>query len=321
MSAPRLRRWLVPAVFTLLAAALIAVFVVRSRVHSPERLFQQGLDALDKKDYAHAITCFSEVIRLRPGTVDAYFNRGLAYMGRNEYLNSRRSGLGLVGAPLKLIGFINVRLGKCPNIAPESVAAPNRRLQNLLSRFQRVVGGNHETDLKLHREGECPRVNVEVPGQRPHLLAGQAAAALEHGRDRRIGDASLLGDFGLSHLTHVDQMPQQLGVRQRLHRVGLVLVLLDEVAEHVEVALLNLGETISIQERVDYLDGSVQLPVGTERQERETLDQFQVGRQRAPFDGLRRHALSLPSISRRHTPCASERAGHRPSRGCSESRR
>src|SRR5262249_53824407 len=66
-------------------ATLAALVLVSSLVVAGDDLFQKGFDALNKKDYDLAISCFSRVIRADPTKVDAYFNRALAYVGKKDY--------------------------------------------------------------------------------------------------------------------------------------------------------------------------------------------------------------------------------------------
>ena len=60
-------------------------------------------------------------------------------------------------------------------------------------------------------------------------------------------------------------MPQSIEAGDRLDRVVQVLVLLDQVGEHVEVILLIFCQSPPGQEAIDHRDGPVQLPVGAER--------------------------------------------------------
>lgn len=43
------------------------------------RAFKQGAEAMKRKDFDHAIICFSEAIRLNRNIPEAYYNRGVAY--------------------------------------------------------------------------------------------------------------------------------------------------------------------------------------------------------------------------------------------------
>jgi tetratricopeptide (TPR) repeat protein len=70
------RRWMMVAAVILVAPAL---------VHGQENSFQQGLQALSKRDYDLAITCFSAEIRRNAKSGPAFANRGNAYAGKGDY--------------------------------------------------------------------------------------------------------------------------------------------------------------------------------------------------------------------------------------------
>jgi tetratricopeptide (TPR) repeat protein len=70
------------AVLLFFAAAL----VFRATAGEEERLLAQGGEAYQKGDYDVAVRCYTEVIRLKPDSAKAYYNRGLAY-GRQGNLD------------------------------------------------------------------------------------------------------------------------------------------------------------------------------------------------------------------------------------------
>ena len=43
------------------------------------------MDPLTQKDYPLAITCFTEAICLNPKDAKAFYNRGLAWLGKSKY--------------------------------------------------------------------------------------------------------------------------------------------------------------------------------------------------------------------------------------------
>ena len=49
-----------------------------------QSFFQDGVAAYKNKDYDNAIINFTEVIRLKPNDASAYYNRGIAYMGKGD---------------------------------------------------------------------------------------------------------------------------------------------------------------------------------------------------------------------------------------------
>ena len=72
----------------------------------------------------------------------------------------------------------------------------------------------------------------------------------------------------------------------------LILVLLDEVAQHVEVIGLGRGQIIPVGQLVDDAESRVQLGIGADRPEREPPDQGQVSRV-----GIAKGGRSCPWIS------------------------
>ena len=47
--------------------------------------YNQGMKALEEKDYALAIACFTEAIQLDPQNAKAYYNRGNAHGNSGAY--------------------------------------------------------------------------------------------------------------------------------------------------------------------------------------------------------------------------------------------
>ena len=49
-----------------------------------ERIYDRGVQALDKRDFDVAIAAFTEVIRIDPTRPGAYYDRGVAYGNKGQ---------------------------------------------------------------------------------------------------------------------------------------------------------------------------------------------------------------------------------------------
>src|SRR5208283_829220 len=77
--------WLITALCLLLLTALLLSQFALWMQHSPNALFQQGLAALDQKDYDQAIARFSEVLQQYPREAGYWISRGLAYYSKGAF--------------------------------------------------------------------------------------------------------------------------------------------------------------------------------------------------------------------------------------------
>lgn len=71
-----------------ITAALGGVLVACSGQTSTKDFNNQGVDKLDRKDYAGAIEDFNQALQLNPHNTKAYFNRGFAYANLEKYQNA-----------------------------------------------------------------------------------------------------------------------------------------------------------------------------------------------------------------------------------------
>jgi tetratricopeptide (TPR) repeat protein len=69
----------------LCAAVLLIPSLVGCGVSPAEHAFNQGLIAIDKKDFAVATTWFTEAIRLKPDDARAYGGRAFAYANSGDH--------------------------------------------------------------------------------------------------------------------------------------------------------------------------------------------------------------------------------------------
>jgi tetratricopeptide (TPR) repeat protein len=58
---------------------------VETDAEKAKRECEKGIGFADREDWATAIACFTEAIRLNPGFADAYIHQGLAYIHLEEY--------------------------------------------------------------------------------------------------------------------------------------------------------------------------------------------------------------------------------------------
>jgi hypothetical protein len=130
-----------------------------------------------------------------------------------------------------------------------------------------LLGGRVEEDARI--DPEVAGEDADVPGIEP-------ASAQEDLRQRRLGQPRLGGDGRPRLAARLDQVPQGVEAGDRLDRVVPVLVLLDQVGEHVEVILFIPCQPTPGQEPIDHRDGPVQFPVGAERAQEKLPDQGEI---------------------------------------------
>src|SRR5690348_3053375 len=79
------RRWLVIAGIVVVLAVAAAVVYGQYQHAQAVAAFNQGMTYAAQSDLNRAITSFDQAVNLQPDYADAYYQRGLAYQGKQAY--------------------------------------------------------------------------------------------------------------------------------------------------------------------------------------------------------------------------------------------